>query len=182
MDEMLTRLEIKRKLEPWLVEGLPADEIVKGVLVALEDSTKLTRPIEKGILGDRAIYAWRSEDVPVVEPALRLLGELLAGGFVSPKALGVGIAELVTFLVRLRRERARVEDPKHIAVLLRLREGPSGGLSVTSLAEQLAELPDSPFEGRSDVERILEELATPAAGERPHALVERRGMLWRALV
>jgi len=182
MTENLNRRELKLKLEEWIPEGMDSEAVTAGVAGALLPAEDRTRPIERGLLGDDALYAWRSDDVPIVESALKSLGEVVASGLLAPAFLGLTLVELVTFLVRLRRNRARLTDPGLIAVLLLLKDGPPGGMSATDLAKGLERMASPPFAGRSEVERALDTLAAPKKGERPHPLVERDGNLWKSLV
>jgi hypothetical protein len=178
MSDSITRAELRQKLQGWIPAALDADEVVNAVALALHEQP---RPVELDLLDPNTLFAWRSEDVPVIEPALRVLGELVAAGF-APSMLGVTLVELVGFLIRLRRNRAKLQDPGQIAVLLALRDGPPGGLSATSIAEQLARSANPPLAGRNQVETVLDLLATPAKPERPHPLVAREGNLWKTLV
>jgi hypothetical protein len=181
-EQRLTRSALREKILAWIPEGPESEDVVSGVVLAVIDPELRTRPMERDLLKPDTLYAWRSEDVPIVEPALRLLGELVAGGFVSPTFIGVGVVELVTVLIKLRRHRAAVRAPGEVAVLLCLRDGPPGGMSASGIAERLAREAKPALSGRAEVVRVLDELATPRQGTRPHALVERDGNLWKALV
>jgi|SRR6266850_1840560 len=182
MAETLTRAELKQKIKKWIPKQADAEEVVSGVAIALTPPKDRTRVLERGI-GERGVrYAWSTKDVPVVESGLKLFGELLTGGTFSPKLLGMSVVELVTFLIRLRQNRARLTDPGLIAVLLILRDGPKSGMSATAIAKALAVQPKPPLSGRTEVEQALDTLATPKKGERPHPLVERDGNLWMTRV
>src|SRR5215510_11904185 len=138
MPKTLTRDELKQKIKKWIPKQVEADEVVSGVAIALTPPEERTRVLERGI-GERGVrYAWSTEDVPIVESALKLFGELLAGQALSPKFLGTTVVEAVTFLIRLRRNRARITDPGLIAVLLVLRDGPKSGMSATAISKALA--------------------------------------------
>jgi hypothetical protein len=182
MSEMLTRDQLRERIESFIPPQTNADEVVAAVGLALTEPEAVTRPIERDLLVKKRLYAWSEKDVPVVEPALRILGELVTGGFFSPKFIGVSIAEMVGFLIRLRTHRSKLDDPALIAVLLTLTTGPKGGLSASAIADRLAAEATAPLAGVTAVERALETLATPDGDDRPHALVERSGSVWKSLV
>jgi len=179
MTKNLTLAQFRAEFDQWIPSQAPTDEVIAGVASALSDRT---RPIERGLGDSETLYAWSSEDVPVVQPALKLLGELISGGFLSPKFLGVALSELVAFLIKLRKNRAEIRDPKLIAVLLTLRDGPAGGMSASDIAAVLAKASNPPLTERNDVETALDDLATAGKHGRPHPLVERSSNLWRSRV
>jgi hypothetical protein len=142
----------------------------------------VTRPLERDLLDSKVRYAWRTEDVPIVESALKLLGELVAGGFLSPAFLGAGLVELVGLLIRLRKNRAAIRDPAQLAVLLALRDGPPGGMTALAVSKELAKADKPLVNGRSEVEKVLQTLATPEKDLRPQPLVQRIENTWKSLV
>jgi hypothetical protein len=179
-DEKISHDELTEKIRSWIAPGVDVKDAVDGVAAYLRGPQ--ARPIERDLLDRKTLYAWSNEDAPIVEPALRVAGELVAGGFLNPTFVGVTLYELVTYLIRLRRNRARLTDPGQIAVLLALRDGPKGGMSATKITEVLTKSAPAPLSDVDAVEKVLDVLSTSDNEGRPHALVKCTGNLWSSLV
>src|SRR5690349_23448368 len=112
-DETLTLEQLKERIK-FAAGERASSEAVEAMTAGFSDPSTQTRPIDRAPWEPGVVYAWRSEDADIVKAALETL-EGVAGLFSgSLVAVGVGLKDLLSFWVRLRRNRVRVSEPSQV--------------------------------------------------------------------
>jgi hypothetical protein len=164
-----------------VVDSRATNEHLEGLLAGFSNPEDQKRPIESGLGEAGIIYSWRTEDADIVKAALDLL-DGVAGLFNGDVAsVGLGVKDLLTFWVRLRRNRARISDPKQVAVLVQLKKHGAGSTS-SALWKALRSKPGQQGLSLDDVEDALRHLTQAPTAEGPKALVLADGEIWKCLV
>jgi hypothetical protein len=179
-DETLT-LELLRERIKLAAGKRASSEVVEAIAAGFSDPSTQTRPIDTAPWEPGVVYAWRSEDADIVKAALETLdgvAGLFSGNLVG---VGVGLKDLLSFWVRLRRNRVRVAEPTQVAVLLKLRQHPAG-LTASALWKSLKDRSGQGGLSLDDVETSLAQLGRAESSVGPKQLVIADGQVWKSLV
>ena len=158
-----------------------SDQVLDGLVSGFTDPDQRTYPVERGIGESGVIYAWRPEDADILKEATRVL-ERARGIFGQDlAACGLAIKDLLSFWVRLRRNRVRISDPVQVAVLLQLKMR-EDGLTASALWKLLDQKAGEGPVSLAQVETALAALEKGESAAGSKRLVLSNGELWQCLV
>jgi hypothetical protein len=177
----LTRDQLRDQIEPLVPKGLDAEEITEGFLLSQIPASQRTRPIIPNPFGQKSLYAWSEDDASVLKLVMELLGRLVEGvgsGQAFWVPIGLGVKDIVCFLVDLRRHGVWVTDAMQIKVLLALRQA-KAGLTAQQLRDRLA---PAGAPQAAQILAALHALERTDAQSGPKPLVRADLTTWRSLV
>ena len=176
----ITLGQLREEITRLIPAGVHLDEVVDGVVLALVPRSERALPLVRNLFKSDVLYAWSEDDASATKLALNLLGEIvpaLLTGHAGLLNLGIGIKEIVCFLIDLKRHHVRVDDPLQIKILLLLRDA-DAGLS----SEQIRLRFGAGAPPLADIEQALDSLAHAEADGGLRPLVRSDRMIWKILV
>jgi hypothetical protein len=179
--QKLTRDQLRNEIQPLVPKGVDAEEVIEGFLLSQTPPSERTLPIIRNPFGQKSLYAWSSDDASVLKLAMEVFARLSEGlveGHPIWLTLGIGLKEIVCFLIDLRRHGVSVTNPLHIKVLLALHDAKTG-LTVQQLRDRLVSAGAPTTAQIVDALRALER-ADAKSGPKP--LVHADLMTWKSLV
>src|SRR5262245_55850007 len=174
--------QLRETITPWVPRGFEHEEVVAGVELSLAPRSERTLPVVKNPFKGNVVYAWSEDDASATKLALELLSQLGQGLLAGPTALinvGLGIKDVVCFLVDLQRHSVRLTDPLQINLLMLLREA-DGGLTAEQLRARFRSKEEAPSPAK--IETALEALKHADSKAGSKALVRADQMIWKSLV
>jgi hypothetical protein len=178
----LTQDQLRNEIERLVPKGVDVDQVMEGFVLSQTPASERTLPIIRNPFGQEFLYAWSSDDASILKLVMELLGRLVEGLASGPHAfwvpLGLGLKDIVCFLIDLKRHGVWVTDPLQIKVLLALR-GAKTGLTVQQLRDRLA---PAGAPQAAQVLSALHALEHSDAQSGPKPLVHANLTTWRSLV
>ncbi len=177
----LTRDQLRKEIKSMAPEGLDVEEALAGVVLSQTPASERTLPLIRNPFGKKSLYAWSEDDASVVKLALELLGQLVEGvaaGQAGLVNLGMGLKEIVCFLIDLRRHGVWVTDPLQIKILLSLHDADTG-LTLQQLRDRLSNV-GAP--ATAEILAALHALEHADAKSGPKPLVRADMTIWKSLV
>jgi hypothetical protein len=177
----LTRDQLRNEIQPLVPKDVKVEDVIEGFVLSQTPPAERTLPIVRNPFGQKSLYAWSSDDASILKLVMELLGQLaegVAAGHAGWFHLGLGLKEVVCFLIDLRRHGVSVTNPVQIKVLLALHDAKTG-LTVQQLHDRLA---DSGAPTIAQIMDALHALEHADAKSGPKPLVHPDMTTWKSLV
>ncbi len=177
----LTRDQLRKEIQPLVPKNVDPEEVIEGFLLSQTPPSGRTLPIIRNPFGEKTLYAWSSDDASVLKLVMEVFAHLSEGvveGHPICLTLGIGLKEIVCFLIDLRHHGVSVTNPLQVKVLLALHDTKTG-LTVQQLRDRLVGAGAPTTTQIVDALRALEH-ADAKSGPKP--LVHADLMTWKSLV